>query len=77
MSLIALEQLQIAPALLNILFTAVIGAAALAFALAFGLGGQDAARRFLARSENALINTQVMPLQNASKTRTFVDTQAE
>jgi hypothetical protein len=48
--LIALEQLQIAPALLNILFTAVIGGAALAFGLAFGLGGQDAARRLLDRS---------------------------
>lgn len=52
--IVALEQLQIAPALLNILFTAVIGAAAVAFALAFGLGGQDAARRLLARGERTL-----------------------
>jgi hypothetical protein len=52
--LIALEQLQIAPALLNILFTATIGAAALAFGLAFGIGGQDAARRFLNRSTAGL-----------------------
>jgi nitrogen fixation/metabolism regulation signal transduction histidine kinase len=55
-ALIALEQLQIAPALLNVLFTAIVGAGALAFGLAFGLGGQDAARRFLARGENALTN---------------------
>ncbi|WP_376796635.1 small-conductance mechanosensitive ion channel [Thermogemmatispora sp.] len=48
--LIALEQLQIAPSLLNILFTAVVGGTALAFGLAFGLGGQDAARRLLNRS---------------------------
>ncbi len=50
-ALIALEQLQIAPALLNILFTAIVGAAALAFALAFGLGGQDSVRRWLNRNE--------------------------
>jgi hypothetical protein len=53
-ALIALEQLQIAPALMNILFTAIIGAAAIAFGLAFGLGGQETARRLLARSENTV-----------------------
>src|SRR6266480_7241669 len=53
-ALIALEQLQIAPALINILFTAVVGAVALAFALAFGLGGRDAAQRLLARTENSV-----------------------
>ncbi len=52
--LIALEQLQIAPALITVLFTAIVGAVAIAFGLAFGLGGQDAARRLLARSENAV-----------------------
>src|SRR5579883_1471057 len=36
-ALLALYQLQIAPAMIQTLFTAVIGAAALAFALAFGL----------------------------------------
>ena len=76
-AIVALEQLQIAPALLNILFTAVIGSAAVAFALAFGLGGQDAARRFLARGGNSLIGTQAMPVQSMNKTRTFADTQSE
>jgi hypothetical protein len=52
--LIALEQLQIAPALLNILFTAVVGGAALAFGLAFGLGGQETARRLLSRGSAEL-----------------------
>ncbi len=52
-SLIALEQLGIAPALLNILFTAIVGAAALAAGLAFGLGGQDTARKYLGRTESA------------------------
>ncbi len=55
-ALIALEQLQIAPALLNILFTAIIGALAIAFGLAFGLGGQDAARRWLNHGESAVTN---------------------
>ncbi len=52
-ALVALEQLGIAPALLNILFTAIMGAAALAFGLAFGLGGQDTARKYLNRTESA------------------------
>jgi len=56
-ALIALEQLQIAPSLLNILFTAIVGAAAIAFGLAFGLGGQDAARRWLNRGESTMSNT--------------------
>ena len=53
-ALIALEQLQIAPALINELFGAVVAAAAIAFGLAFGLGGQDSARRWLNRGENSL-----------------------
>lgn len=53
-ALIALEQLQIAPALLDELFGAVVLAAALALGLAFGLGGQDAARRWLARGEGTM-----------------------
>jgi len=55
-ALIALEQLQIAPALLNILFTAIVGAAALAFGLAFGLGGREAAQRVLNRTSNTVSN---------------------
>jgi len=53
-ALIALEQLDIAPALLNILFTAVGGALALAAGLAFGLGGQDTARKYLGRTESTV-----------------------
>jgi flagellar biosynthesis protein FliQ len=53
-ALVALEQLQIAPALLNELFGGIVLAAAIAFGLAFGLGGQDTARRWLARSENTM-----------------------
>lgn len=53
-AIIALEQLQIAPALLNVLFTAVVGGLAIAFGLAFGLGGQESARRLLSRTENTL-----------------------
>ena len=53
-ALIALEQLHIAPDLLNILFTAVVGAAALAAGLAFGLGGQETARKYLGRTDSAM-----------------------
>lgn len=44
----ALTQLQIAPALIYILFAAIMGALALAGGLAFGLGGVDSARSLLA-----------------------------
>jgi len=53
-ALIALEQLQIAPALITVLFTAIVGSVALAFGLAFGLGGRDTAARWLNRTENAI-----------------------
>jgi len=39
----ALSQLQIAPDIINVLWTALIGGTALALALAFGLGARDAA----------------------------------
>jgi Small-conductance mechanosensitive channel len=52
--LVALEQLQIAPVLIGILFTAVVGGAALALGLSFGLGGRDTAQRLLTRGEDAL-----------------------
>jgi len=70
-ALIALEQLQIAPALLNILFTAIVGAAAIAFGLAFGLGGQDAARRWLARTEGTVASaaSQIQAQQTANQLR--------
>ena len=42
-----LEQLRIAPAIVEITYTALIGAIALASALAFGLGGRDVAARML------------------------------
>jgi hypothetical protein len=51
-ALVALEQLQITPTLINELFGAIVAALAIAFGLAFGLGGQDAARRWLARGES-------------------------
>ena len=47
--LAALIQLGIAPNLLQVLFTGVVAALALGFGLAFGLGGQEHASRFLDR----------------------------
>jgi len=61
-ALIALEQLQIAPALLNELFGALVAAVAIAFGLAFGLGGQETARKWLARGESTM-NTAASQLQ--------------
>jgi hypothetical protein len=49
-TLMALDQLQIAPTIINTLWTALIGMFAVAAALAFGLGGRDVAKRIL---ENA------------------------
>ncbi len=46
-SLIALDQLQIAPTIINTLWTALLGTFAVAFALAFGLGGREVASRIL------------------------------
>jgi hypothetical protein len=65
-ALIALEQLQIAPSLMNELFGGVVAAVALALGLAFGLGGRETAQRWLNRTENTMspaadrIDTQQM-----------------
>jgi len=56
--LIALEQLKIAPALITVLFAAVVGGLALAFGLSFGLGGRDPAQRLLSRGEGRLMSTR-------------------
>jgi len=53
-ALIALEQLQIAPALINELFGAIVAAAALALGLAFGLGGRETAQKYLNRTESTV-----------------------
>lgn len=49
---VAVNQLGIAETLVNTLFMAVVGAAALAFGLAFGLGGRDAAADMVRRTYN-------------------------
>lgn len=52
--LAALEQLQIAQGILQTLFTGVVVALALAFGLSFGLGGQEAAGRFIEKTRENL-----------------------
>lgn len=54
--LAALEQLQIAQALLQTLFTGIVVALALAFGLSFGLGGQEAAARFIEKTRDEMAN---------------------
>jgi flagellar biosynthesis protein FliQ len=70
-ALIALEQLNIAPALINELFGAIVAAAAIAFGLAFGLGGQDAARRWLSRGESVATSaaSEMQAQQNMDQMR--------
>ena len=53
-TLMALTQLEIATALVIELFGAIVFGTALAFGLAFGLGGSDAAKRWIESSEQAL-----------------------
>ena len=52
--LAALSQLQIAQAILQTLFTGVVVALALAFGLSFGLGGQEAAARFIEKTRDQM-----------------------
>ena len=80
-AIVALEQLNIGAALLNILFTAIMGAAALAFGLAFGLGGRDAAKRLVESSESSLgqaasqVSAQQSAKQSITQARTIADMQ--
>jgi hypothetical protein len=75
--LIALYQLQIAPAIIQTLFTAIVGALALAFGLAFGLGGREAAQRWLARGETSLANAaaQISAQQSLNQARAEAERQ--
>jgi len=78
-ALIALEQLEIAPALINVLFTAIVGAVALAFGLAFGLGGRETAQRLLNRTENTMSNvsSQVRTQQVMGQARNSAQMRAD
>jgi hypothetical protein len=76
-ALVALEQLQIAPSLLNELFGAIVAAAAIAFGLAFGLGGQETARRYLNRTESTVSSAadHIDAQQVQAQARTAASTQ--
>lgn len=52
--LAALDQLNVAPTLVQTLFTGIVVAISLALGLSFGLGGQDAARRYIDRVSGEL-----------------------
>ena len=54
--LAALDQLQVATAFVQTLFTGVVVAIALALGLAFGLGGQDAAARYIEKMRSEIGN---------------------
>ncbi len=52
--LVALDQLQVAPGFVQTLFTGIVVAVALGLGLAFGLGGQQAASRYLDKLSNQI-----------------------
>lgn len=68
-----LNQLGIAKDIVNILFTAIVGAIALGLALAFGLGGRDVARELLeqavdtTRNNSDRIKSEVSQAADATK----------
>ncbi|MBO1911926.1 hypothetical protein J4G37_44940, partial [Microvirga sp. 3-52] len=55
----ALSQLGIAPAIINAAFILILGGVALAFGLAFGLGGREHASRYLSEMETSLSGAEV------------------
>ena len=55
----ALSQLGIAPAIINAAFILILGGVALAFGLAFGLGGREHASRYLSKMESSLQDADV------------------
>ncbi|MBR3215709.1 MAG: mechanosensitive ion channel [Exiguobacterium sp.] len=55
----AVSQLGIAPMIVNTAFLLILGAVALAFGLAFGLGGRETAARYLKKIERRIDETEV------------------
>lgn len=55
----AISQLGVAPMIVNTAFLLILGAVALAFGLAFGLGGRESAARYLKRAEQHIDQTEV------------------
>ena len=55
----ALDQLGIAASIINSAFILILGGLALAFGLAFGLGGKEHAARYLSKMEKSLEDTEV------------------
>lgn len=55
----AISQLGIAPMIVNTAFLLILGAVALAFGLAFGLGGRETAARYLKKAEHRIDETEV------------------
>lgn len=55
----AVSQLGIAPMIVNTAFLLILGAVALAFGLAFGLGGRETAARYLKKAERRIDETEV------------------
>ena len=63
----SLEQLQIAPGIVIAAFSIVFGGIILALAIAFGIGGIDAARRIINSGESERPEQPKQPKQNDEK----------
>jgi hypothetical protein len=67
----AINQLDIAPVVVNTLYIGFVAALSLAFGLAFGLGGRDAAARLTEQWLNSAQNTAQRLQQNSTSTLTM------
>ena len=66
--IIALGQLGVAPQYMQILFTGIIAMIAIGGALAFGLGGKDAAARFISKVSNEMSHKPNNPANSGKNT---------
>ena len=68
--LLAMEQLGIAPMLIEILFTGIVAALAIAFGLSFGLGGQKWSAEVLEYLSKQVKGLKTTPVQEAPRANT-------
>ena len=71
----ALTQLGIASAIVNAAFILILGGLALAFGLAFGLGGKDFAAKYLRKFDKTIDETIVKEKSNRQAEDDIVDTE--
>jgi len=73
----ALDQLGIAASIINSAFILILGGLALAFGLAFGLGGRDHAARYLSKMEKSLEDVEVSKANYKAEKESIKDSMKE